>query len=1220
MSWLREPDAEPIPGYRLIEPLGSGGFGEVWKCEAPGGIHKAIKFVYGNLNSLDVDAVRAEQEFKALEQIKKVRHPFICSLDLIQVINGELVIVMELCDRTLHDLYEECKQQGLIGIPRDSLLRYLRDVAEALDFMHDEHKLQHLDVKPKNLFLISDRVKVADFGLVKHLEKLSGSGILGGVTPLYAPPETFKSQISEHCDQYSLAIVYQELLTGHRPYQAKNLRQLAQLHLSGEPDLRPLPPGERPVIARALSKDPKDRFPNCMEFVRLLYNARAPIVVGEAKSQPEMVGAKARPKTMHDTLEDMFLEVPSHMEINLDAVAPDAEVDLGGPPPSSEGLLGDSDLGVTMAQPETGALRPTVFIGLGSFGRKALLELRCRFVDRFGDLSKIPLLRFLCLDPDPETVSTAVKGAPEVALSRSEVHTLPLQPVGDYRRRNLEQLSDWLPREKIYAMPRSLQPQGSRALGRLAFVDNYNKLISRIRREIQEVTNPETIFNSVTQTGLAVRDNTPRIYVLCSASGASSGMLVDLGYAIRRELMNMRHHDSPMTLFLMCSAPNDPASPKSELANVHATLTEISHFSDPSVQFSGQYGASKQIVDDDKPFGSVYLLPLPHRGPDGFGDVLSHLGSYLFHEVTTPLGLKLDKVRQRASNPVAGFDYSDTIFRSLGTYAVWFPRGLLLRNAARVACRRLIESWLESSKDEIAHSHDGAEVTSVIEDLVSNPELQEEKLTAKIEEKTREQKLTDLGATPGEAVTGLLSTLEEQVSQSVAQEDPGNWGRQALNRIRDWIGGCESSFEVHEWKKTKVNRSMHLAAQKVAKRYAEKLVSKGLYSVMENPGPRVAAAEFGLSHFEKLCKERAALYHNRLEEQKIRTATAWSAVEVALADCAANHGGFLWFGGRSIRKLLQVFVEKLSAFTRQRLQEERIGAIEHFYMALHNELEDQNRDLGFCRQRLRHLQENLEHLRTDLDEDLTTTRPGAEVTMTHSPIPSTEAYWDAIRQSHTARVLLPDNEHDLERSAIRLLHRLESNDWYELDKKLHERVLAPRGGLFSACMKGGDLTKALAVPLMDEAITILSDYLPIMDVAQILGLEFGFTYNDENGLESSPASPELEAHIKNYLERATPLFETEDPERHFNFLLVPASPSGQGMSMALQVAMPNVTHVKVAGQSDLMFCRDYGPINIRDLCRIFKICSNAYNGLANTPNSSPHSRFDILDWMPLDPI
>src|SRR6516164_1416410 len=300
MPFTKQPHAEPIPGYRLLTPLGNGGFGEVWKCEAPGGLFKAIKFVYGNLNSLDVEGVRAEQELHALQRVKEVRHPFICSLDRIEQVEGELVIVMELAERTLCDLYLECQAAGLIGIPRENLLRFLRDAAEALDYMNEKHNLQHLDVKPRNLFVIGDRVKVADFGLVKHLERQSASGLLGGVTPLYAPPETFNGKISDKSDQYSLAIVYQEMLTGQRPFAGKNVRQLAQQHLQEDPDLRALPEAERPIVSRALSKDPSERFANCKALVAALYRARFPTPVAEL--------ANARSKTIADTMEDIQLE------------------------------------------------------------------------------------------------------------------------------------------------------------------------------------------------------------------------------------------------------------------------------------------------------------------------------------------------------------------------------------------------------------------------------------------------------------------------------------------------------------------------------------------------------------------------------------------------------------------------------------------------------------------------------------------------------------------------------------------------------------------------------------------------------------------------------------------------------------------------------------------------------------------------------------------------
>src|SRR5204863_1286632 len=156
-----ESHAEPIPGYRLIERLGGGGFGEVWKCEAPGGLHKAIKFVYGDLESHDEEGARAEQEHKSLARIQNVRHPYILSLERYDIIDGQLIIVMELADHTLWDRFKECRGQGLPGIPRDELLVYMEETAEALDLMNSTYQLQHLDIKPQNLFLMFQHVKVA---------------------------------------------------------------------------------------------------------------------------------------------------------------------------------------------------------------------------------------------------------------------------------------------------------------------------------------------------------------------------------------------------------------------------------------------------------------------------------------------------------------------------------------------------------------------------------------------------------------------------------------------------------------------------------------------------------------------------------------------------------------------------------------------------------------------------------------------------------------------------------------------------------------------------------------------------------------------------------------------------------------------------------------------------------------------------------------------------
>jgi serine/threonine protein kinase len=275
----KTPGAEPIPGYRLLSRLGKGAFGEVWKCEAPGGLLKAIKFINGNLNSANAAAASAEDELRAIERVKAIRHPFLLSMERVENVRGVLVIVLELADRNLHDALMEHVVAGKSGIPRQQTLAYLAEAAEALDVMNTQHHLQHLDIKPQNLFLVSNHVKVGDFGLVNSLpahDCLARRAChLEAVSPLYAAPELLQGALSRTCDQYSLAIVYHELITGKLPFDGKNSRQLLLQHVHYDPDLSALQHTDRDIVAKALSKDPGERFASCADFVVQLLESRS---------------------------------------------------------------------------------------------------------------------------------------------------------------------------------------------------------------------------------------------------------------------------------------------------------------------------------------------------------------------------------------------------------------------------------------------------------------------------------------------------------------------------------------------------------------------------------------------------------------------------------------------------------------------------------------------------------------------------------------------------------------------------------------------------------------------------------------------------------------------------------------------------------------------------------------------------------------------------------
>src|SRR5262249_35996737 len=151
----------------------------------------AVKIIQGMLSNSMMDETRLKQELKALHRVKSIRHPYLLSLERFDIVDGRLIIVSELADCTLMDRLRDFQSQRHAGIPRLQLLGYMKEAAEVLDLMNIKFNLQHLDIKPQNIFLLYNHVKVGDFGLVKDLAGMFAA-VTSGVTAVYAAPETFE--------------------------------------------------------------------------------------------------------------------------------------------------------------------------------------------------------------------------------------------------------------------------------------------------------------------------------------------------------------------------------------------------------------------------------------------------------------------------------------------------------------------------------------------------------------------------------------------------------------------------------------------------------------------------------------------------------------------------------------------------------------------------------------------------------------------------------------------------------------------------------------------------------------------------------------------------------------------------------------------------------------------------------------------------------------------
>src|SRR5581483_9648738 len=260
----------------------------------------------------------------------------------------------------------------------------------------------------------------------------------------------------------------------------------------------------------------------------------------------------------------------------------------------------------------------------------------------------------------------------------------------------------------------------------------------------------------------------------------------------------------------------------------------------------------------------------------------------------------------------------------------------------------------------------------------------------------------------------------------------------------------------------------------------EKRWCKAAFSLMDLPGRRLAAAEAALQRMIQFCEETFTARDAALKEQTQRLKEGRQQLAEAKHNCITGQGGgFNLFGGKA-RRLLRTFMDQLTAYSRQALAHDLLCAGTQFYGTLAGRLKDRMRDLSFCKQRLRHMQESLENPR-GLDGATAPGRFETELTPLQTPLPSAETYWDAIRETETARLVLPDGETELEEAAQKFLRGLEPEQWAHLEQSLQEQVLSPLGGVHHVCVTYSDLARSLAAPVLNQLGTALSDYLPVTD-------------------------------------------------------------------------------------------------------------------------------------------
>jgi serine/threonine protein kinase len=291
-----------IGRYKIIRELGRGAMGVVYLATDPTiGRNVAIKTIrLGEVTNSEERARLRERLFREARSAGVLSHPGIVTIYDMEALDDLAFIAMEYVNGPTLD-------QILTGqpLPPERLFAIVGQTAVALDYAHQKG-IVHRDIKPANIMITDDgSAKITDFGIAKinTSEHLTMTGSIVG-TPHYMAPEQVQGlAVDGRADQFSLAVIVFEMLTGEKPFGGEQLTTVVYKIVAEEPT----PPHRlnstlnqqiTNVLRRALAKKPEARYPNCQKFVDALEAACAaakgwkPLARGGSLNLPTAVEAR----------------------------------------------------------------------------------------------------------------------------------------------------------------------------------------------------------------------------------------------------------------------------------------------------------------------------------------------------------------------------------------------------------------------------------------------------------------------------------------------------------------------------------------------------------------------------------------------------------------------------------------------------------------------------------------------------------------------------------------------------------------------------------------------------------------------------------------------------------------------------------------------------------------------------------------------------------------